>query len=100
MVEVAVLVPEIVLEETNSQQLESNPPHLSLDASQSEEKSRRFSQVPPASSTSPNAVKMGHFAVIPTSDSINEPIMPTISITSNSGSFCILKIIIWTRMIC
>merc|ERR1712018_1117389 len=76
-------MPEIAQDEKNSQQLESNQPHLSLDASQSEEKSRRFSQIPPASSTSPNAVKMGHFAVIPTSDSNNES-MPTISITTNN----------------
>ena len=32
----------------------------------SSNESRRFSQLPPASAESPNAVKLGHFAVIPT----------------------------------
>ena len=39
--------------------------NLTLAVGSSNE-SRRFSQLPPASAESPNAVKLGHFAVIPT----------------------------------
>ena len=38
------MVPAIILEDNTSSEMESN---LSLDALQSEEKSRRFSQLPP-----------------------------------------------------
>ena len=45
---------------------ESNEGSNSSLAVGSSNESRRFSQLPPASAESPNAVKLGHFAVIPT----------------------------------
>ena len=41
---ITVVVPAIILEDNNTSEMESN---LSLDALESEEKSRRFSQLPP-----------------------------------------------------
>ena len=43
------MVPAIILEDNTNSEMESN---LSLDALQSEEKSRRFSQLPPGLSMS------------------------------------------------
>ena len=60
---ITVVVPAIILEDKTTSEMESN---LSLDALQIEEKSRRFSQLPPASVDSPNAVKVGKFGVVPT----------------------------------
>ena len=38
----------------------------SLQLSQTEEKSRRFSKLPPAAKNNPNAAKIGHFAITKT----------------------------------
>ena len=46
---ITVVVPAIILEDNNTSEMESN---LSLDALESEEKSRRFSQLPPGLSMS------------------------------------------------
>ena len=46
---ITVVVPAIILEDNTTSEMESN---LSLDALQSEEKSRRFSQLPPGLSLS------------------------------------------------
>lgn len=65
--------PEIQIPEIQIQ--ESTPPKLDLNSV--EERSRRFSKLPPAPSNSPNAVKMGKFGVIPTPDKIvKETSMP------------------------
>ena len=67
-----------MLDDTTPKKLEENAsPLLSIDALQSEEKSRRFSQVPPAPSDSPNAVKVGNFAVIPTVDNTTSESVPS-----------------------
>ena len=44
-----------------------------LNATQESEKSRRFSQLPPASVDSPNAVKVGKFGVVPTPEKSQSP---------------------------
>ena len=51
-----------------------------LQLNQNEEKSRRFSKLPPVPNDDPNAVKIGHFAITKTpehktkSENIDEPI--------------------------
>ena len=47
---------------------------------QESEKSRRFSQLPPASVDSPNAVKVGKFGVVPTPEKA-EPVKPAVALS-------------------
>ena len=85
------MVPEIIILEDNTpKKIETTPlPLLSIDALQSDEKSRRFSQVPPASTDSPNAVKLSKFAVIPTIDNTTSESVPSTSPPTQSESFCL-----------
>ena len=75
---ITVVIPEIILEDNKPEKIEqNNPPMLSINGLQSEEKSRRFSQLPPAPTDSPNAVKVGNFAVIPTIENTTSETVPS-----------------------
>ena len=63
-------VPEIQIEnEDNGNKNQSNL----LGLAQKEERSRRFSKLPPATTDNPNTVKISKFAVIPTIDDTETP---------------------------